>query len=81
MLFRSISILIIPPSLRKTIKFHSVSSRSFVVYSSLTKEFLAEYDKKLMQERDAAEEINRNTEAEITFQSAWNVVQKFGEKQ
>ena len=47
----------------------------------LTKESLAEYDKKLMQERDAAEEINRNTEAEITFQSAWNVVQKFGEKQ
>ena len=33
-----------------------------------------------MQERDAAEEINRNTEAKITFQSAWNVVQKFGEK-
>ena len=34
-----------------------------------------------MSFRDAAEEINRNTEAEITFQSAWNVVQKFGEKQ
>lgn len=33
-----------------------------------------------MSYRDAAEEINRNTEAEITFQSAWNVVQKFGEK-
>ena len=34
-----------------------------------------------MSFQDAAEEINRNTEAEITFQSAWNVVQKFGEKQ
>ena len=34
-----------------------------------------------MSFRDAAKEINRNTEAEITFQSAWNVVQKFGEKQ
>jgi hypothetical protein len=33
-----------------------------------------------MSFRDAAEEINRNTEAGITFQSAWNVVQKFGEK-
>lgn len=33
-----------------------------------------------MSFRDAAEEINRNTEAAITFQSAWNVVQKFGEK-
>lgn len=30
-----------------------------------------------MSFRDAAEEINRNTEAGITFQSAWNVVQKF----
>lgn len=33
-----------------------------------------------MSFRDAAEEINRNTEAGITFQSAWNVVQKFGDK-
>lgn len=33
-----------------------------------------------MSYRDAAEEINRNTEAGITFQSAWNAVQKFGEK-
>lgn len=33
-----------------------------------------------MSYRDAAEEINRNTEADITFQSAWNVVQRFGEK-
>lgn len=33
-----------------------------------------------MSFREAAEEINRNTEAGITFQSAWNVVQKFGEK-
>lgn len=33
-----------------------------------------------MSFRDAAEEINRNTEAGITFQSAWNVVQRFGEK-
>ncbi len=33
-----------------------------------------------MSFRDAAEEINQNTEANITFQSAWNVVQKFGEK-
>lgn len=33
-----------------------------------------------MSFRNAAEEINRNTEAEITFQSAWNVVQRFGEK-
>lgn len=33
-----------------------------------------------MSFRDAAEEINRNTEADITFQSAWNVVQKFGVK-
>ena len=33
-----------------------------------------------MSFRHAAEEINRNTEAGITFQSAWNVVQKFGEK-
>ena len=31
--------------------------------------------------RDAAEESNGNTEAESTCQSAWNVVQKFGEKQ
>lgn len=30
--------------------------------------------------RDAAEEINQNTEANITFQSAWNVLQKFGIK-
>lgn len=33
-----------------------------------------------MSFRDAAEEINRNTQADITFQGAWNVVQKFGEK-
>ena len=33
-----------------------------------------------MSFRDAAEEINRNTKAGITFQSAWNVVQKFGDK-
>ena len=33
-----------------------------------------------MSYRDAAEEIDRNTEAWITFQSAWNVVQRFGEK-
>lgn len=33
-----------------------------------------------MSFREAAEEINRNTEANITFQSAWNVVQSFGEK-
>lgn len=33
-----------------------------------------------MSFRDAAEEINRNTQAGITFQSAWNVVQKIGEK-
>ncbi|MGN0308219.1 MAG: UPF0236 family transposase-like protein [Lachnospiraceae bacterium] len=33
-----------------------------------------------MSFRDVAEEINRNTEAGITFQSVWNVVQKFGEK-
>lgn len=33
-----------------------------------------------MSFRDAAEEINRNTQAGITFQGAWNVVQRFGEK-
>lgn len=33
-----------------------------------------------MSFRNAAEEINRKTEAGITFQSAWNVVQKFGDK-
>lgn len=33
-----------------------------------------------MSFRNAAEEINRNSEAGITFQSAWNVVQKFGGK-
>lgn len=30
--------------------------------------------------RKATEEINRNSEANITFQSAWNVMQKFGKK-
>lgn len=33
-----------------------------------------------MSFRDAANEINRNTKAGITHQSAWNVVQKFGDK-
>lgn len=33
-----------------------------------------------MSFQKAAEEINRNTEADITFQSAWNAVQRFGEK-
>lgn len=33
-----------------------------------------------MSFRDAADEINRNTQAGITFQSAWNVVQRFGDK-
>lgn len=33
-----------------------------------------------MSFRDAADEINRNTQAGLTFQSAWNVVQRFGDK-
>lgn len=33
-----------------------------------------------MSFRNAAEEINQNTQANITFQSAWNVLQKFGDK-
>lgn len=33
-----------------------------------------------MSFRNAAKEINQNTAANITFQSAWNVLQKFGEK-
>ena len=43
-------------------------------------EFIASATSK-MSFRDAAEEINRNTEAGITFQSVWNVAQKFRERE
>jgi hypothetical protein len=33
-----------------------------------------------MSFRNSAEGVNQNTNANVTFQSVWNVLQKFGEK-
>jgi hypothetical protein len=59
--------------LDQVLKMDSVGKMSM----NLVEEIVANTSK--MSFRNAAEEINRSTNAAITFQSAWNVVQKLGD--